>query len=116
MATFYLREADAHEVNQEDLARHPGLEAMLPLVEDLRAATYSSLQRNRLLGWDEPIFFQMHISVLATLRTPLECLCPFFALGRAPRFACLPENSPQCGSDPYPCCCTYGKVERSHRS
>ena len=77
MATFYICKADAQEVNQEALLKHPGLEALIPLVEDLRAATTSSLQCNGLLGWDKPIFSCKHVSMLTALRTPLECLCPF---------------------------------------
>ena len=77
MATFYVREADTHEVNQDALNKHPGLEVLIPLVEDLRAATLSSLQCNGMLGWDEPIFSHKHVSTLIALRTPLERLCPF---------------------------------------
>ena len=44
MATFYICKADAQEANQEALLKHPGLEALIPLVEDLRAATTSSLK------------------------------------------------------------------------
>ena len=72
MATFYSRKSDAKEISRNNLKFQPGLASLLPLVEDLRAATNSPLLQNSLLGSAEPIFLHMHVSLLASLNTPLE--------------------------------------------
>lgn len=77
MATYYVREGSAREITPDDLENHAGLSVVVPLVEDLRAATRTPLLCNGMLGWNEPIFSRMHVSTVSTLMTPLERLCPF---------------------------------------